>query len=86
MLLLLPQVSTMTEMKSYSQAVTGVSTSMGRKWILFLGSGVFPECCGCQGGDGARLGSARSAHRPGDALWRTRVTLWRWQEWAPSPG
>lgn len=53
-------VSTMTEMKSYSQAVTGVSTATGRKWILSLGSGVFPEFCRCRGGDGARLGSAGS--------------------------
>lgn len=53
-------VSTMTEMKSYSQAVTGVSTATGRKWILSLGSGVFPEFCRCWGGDGARLGSAGS--------------------------
>lgn len=43
---LLLQVSTMTEMKSYSQAVTGVSTATGGKWILSLGSGVFPEFCG----------------------------------------
>ncbi|KAL2310145.1 hypothetical protein Nmel_006387 [Mimus melanotis] len=60
-------VSTMTEMKSYSQAVTGVSTATGRKWILSLGSDMFPESYSCQGGDGARLGSARSARRPRDA-------------------
>lgn len=77
----------MTEMKSYSQAVTGVSTATGGKWILFLGSGVFPESCGWPGRGWSQAGISQiSPQAKGDAPWRTCVSLWRWQEWAPSLG
>lgn len=70
----------MTEMKSYSQAVTGVSAATGREWILSLGRGVFLESCGYQ------AGISRISPQAKGCPWRTHVTLWRWQEWAPLPG
>lgn len=54
---LLPQVSTMAEMKSYSQAVTGVSTACA---YVCVGGGGTPMCDAAPG----KECSAEEAHDP----------------------